>query len=115
MRLLAVLASLAVATAAASLPASFVTTVGETSPAVAGSDAPGDERGPIGSADTRGEPEEDDDLDERFDELDDLVAVLGAETATFVRCPAQTSWPVHDARSPRAPHREDTLRPPIAA
>ena len=111
MRVIAVLASLAVAVAAATLPSSLVTLPNEPTAQMA--DGAGD-RDHDGLPDTQSEPEEDDDLDERIDDVDDLLAVIDPPAERFVLLVNEASWLVHDVRSPRAPHPEDTLRPPIA-
>ncbi len=69
-----------------------------------------------GSTSSDGESRsEDDDLDERDVDLDDeLLAVIELETHTFVPLVDDASWPALTPRSPRAPHPDDALRPPIA-
>ena len=114
MRLVAALISLVVATAAASLPASFVTIRYEARASM--SDAPDHdgEGSPMGDAESS--PSEDDDLDGRDDgDLDDLVAILDVDVDDRVPLVNETSWAAHVPRSPRSPHRQDTLRPPIAS
>ncbi len=109
------LASLAVAVACATLPASLTSLIGDRDAAytaMGGHGAGHDARG----TDTGRESSEDDDLDERddLDDLDDLLAIVSAHTRTFVALVTVPTWLVHTPRSPRAPHPEDTLRPPIA-
>lgn len=115
MRLVATLASLAIVAAAAVLPASLVTIVGERAHTIRADDTRESDDARHASESVTSEPEEDDDLDERLGQTDELVAVLAAVARPFVPSSAETSWPVHEACGPRAPHPEDTLRPPIAA
>ena len=115
MRAVAVLASLAIAAAAASLPASFVTIRYESTASMGTQDD--EARGRDRSTSSDGESSsEDDDLDERDGDLDDeLLAVIELAVPAFVPLVNEASWPVHTPRSPRAPHPDDALRPPIAA
>ncbi len=115
MRVVALLASLAVATAAITLPTSFLPVVSDTRARMASGDRDERDREDSRRQDGQSESAQDDDLDERFDDLDDLAAVLDHDTVAFVPRVLATSWVSHVARSPRSPHREDTLRPPIAA
>jgi hypothetical protein len=110
------LASLVVASAAATLPASFVTIRADVHATMRAQDAGEHEREGMPGQDT-GSESSDDDLDERLDDLDELdcVAVLDDTTPAFVPQTSGAAWQLHAPRSPRAPHPEDTLRPPIAS
>ena len=114
MRLVAVLASLAVAAAASSLPAAMASATGDDRPQIARDGDGGGAHDAATPGDAQPAPEEDDDLDERLDDLDELVAVVAVGGRAFLPGTDARPWPMHDARCPRAPHFEDTLRPPIA-
>jgi hypothetical protein len=110
-----VLVSLVIAAAAAFLPASFVTIRYESTASMGAQDDDAPDRD--GSTSSDGESiSEDDDLDERDGDLDDeLLAVIELDAHAFVPLVNEASWLVHTPRSPRAPHPDDALRPPIAA
>ena len=114
MRIVAVLASLAVALAAATLPASFVTIHADVEATMGAQDEGERERSGMPGQDTGNESSSDDDLDERLDDLDDLLAIVESAHRTFVPHTSEATWLVHAPRCPRAPHPEDALRPPIA-
>ena len=111
---MAVLVSLAIAAAAACLPASFVTIRYESTASIGAQDDDAPDRDRSTSSD--GESTNDDDLDERDGDLDDeLLAVIELDAHAFVPLVNEASWLVHTPCSPRAPHPDDALRPPIAA
>jgi hypothetical protein len=116
-RFVAVLASLVVAVAAATLPTAFGTVHADVDATIGSQDRDAHEHDGRPGEDATSESSSDDDLDERLDDLDEadeLLAVFEATAHTFVSVARETSWHPHTPRSPRAPHPEDTLRPPIA-
>lgn len=108
------LASLAVLAAAAALPASLVR-LGPDEHAQVSATTGNDEHDGLPAQDGTSASEQDDDLDEGQDGLDGVVAVIEIQTHTFVPSFASALWPMREARSPRTPHSDDTLRPPIAS